>query len=209
MTEFRESSNYRNAELRGCHQYVLPEIKRLTADLKPHSRILDAGCGNGSLTREFARMGHTVTGIDLSRNGIEIARAQCPEGRFEVLAADRHMLEHLNEPPFDLVYSVEVIEHLYDPISFLEGCFLATRPGGMFLCSTPYHGYLKNLAISLTNGWDRHADPLDQGGHIKFFSEKTLTRALRMAGFVKPGFVRSGRTPLLGKSMIAAATRPA
>ncbi len=209
MTEFLESSTYRNAELRGCHQYVLPEIQRLCAGLKPRSRVLDAGCGNGSLTCEFARMGHTVTGIDLSRDGIQIARTHCPEGRFEVLAADRHMLEHLGEPPFDLVYSVEVIEHLYDPVSFVEGCFLATRPGGMFLCSTPYHGYLKNLAISVTNGWDRHADPLDPGGHIKFFSERTLAKALRMAGFAGLRFVHSGRIPLLGKSMIVAATRPA
>ena len=80
-------------------------------------------------------MGHRVTGVDLSRNGIEIARRDCPEGRFELLAADRDVLANLGEEPFDLVLSVEVIEHLYDPKGFLEGCYLATRRGGMFFAA--------------------------------------------------------------------------
>jgi 2-polyprenyl-3-methyl-5-hydroxy-6-metoxy-1,4-benzoquinol methylase len=208
MTEFKDSSTYRDSALRGCHVYVLPDMRRLCAGLKPHSRVLDIGCGNGSLTREFARMGHHVTGIDLSRSGIEFARKSCPEGRFELLPADNRVLENLNESPFDLVYSVEVIEHVYDPRNFLEGCFIATTPGGMFLCSTPFHGYVKNLAISLANGWDRHANPLDDGGHIKFFSKKTLRQAVLEAGFVNPNFVTSGRLPLLRKSMIVTAIKP-
>jgi 2-polyprenyl-3-methyl-5-hydroxy-6-metoxy-1,4-benzoquinol methylase len=208
MTEFKQSSFYRDSALRGCHAYVLPEIQRLCAGLEPHSRVLDGGCGNGSLAREFARMGHRVTGVDMSEDGIEIARRDCPDGRFELLAADRDMMANLGEEPFDLVYSVEVIEHLYDPKGFLEGCYLATRRGGMFLCTTPYHGYVKNLAISLTNGWDRHADPLDDGGHIKFFSQKTMRKAVLDAGFEQPEFFRVGRLPPLWKSMIVTARKP-
>ena len=207
MTEFKQSSFYRDSGLRGCHTYVLPEIQRLCAGLEPRSRVLDVGCGNGSLAREFARMGYRVTGVDMSQDGIEIARRSCPEGRFELLPADRDVLANLGEEPFDLVYSVEVIEHLYDPKAFLEGCFLATRRGGMFLCSTPYHGYVKNLAISLTNGWDRHADPLDDGGHIKFFSEMTMRKALLEAGFERPEFYFVGRLPMLWKSMIVTARK--
>lgn len=208
MTEFHESSTYRDGALRGCHQYVLPDIKRLCAHLKPGSRVLDIGCGNGSLAREFTRMGHRVTGVDLSVRGIELARTHSHESRFEVLPADRNVLENLGDEPFDLVYSVEVIEHLYNPKGFLEGCAAATRPGGMFLCTTPYHGYFKNLAISLANGWDRHADPLDDGGHIKFFSIGTLRSAVLEAGFEKLSFSASGRLPLLWKSMIVTAEKP-
>jgi len=208
MEIFNESSKYRDSKLRGCHQYVLPDMLKLCEGLKPHSRVLDVGCGNGSLSREFTSRGHHVTGLDLSVAGIEFARANCPGGRFELLAADKNILQNLNETPFDLVYSVEVIEHLYDPKDFLQGCWLATRAGGMFLCSTPYHGYLKNLAISLGDGWDRHADPLDDGGHIKFFSKKTLQKALLDVGFADFHFMYSGRLPLLSKSMIVRATKP-
>jgi len=172
---FLESSRYEKPGLRQCHRDILPILRDLTADLPPGSRILDVGCGNGSLALKFSERGHYVVGVDLAEAGIRIARESCPSGRFEVLSADIHLGEHLHEAPFDLVYSVEVIEHLYDPRSFMAACFNATKPGGRFICTTPYHGYLKNLAISLVNGWDKHADPLFDGGHIKLFSYKKLT----------------------------------
>jgi 2-polyprenyl-3-methyl-5-hydroxy-6-metoxy-1,4-benzoquinol methylase len=169
---------------------------------------LDIGCGNGSLAAQFAGLGHTVVGVDLSERGVRIARENCPGARFEVLAADTDVLDRLGEAPFDLVYSVEVIEHLYDPRSFMAGCFQATKAGGKFICSTPYHGYLKNLALSLLNTWDKHADPLLDGGHIKFFSYKKLTELMEGVGFERVKFRGSGRLPYLWKSMFASAKRP-
>jgi 2-polyprenyl-6-hydroxyphenyl methylase/3-demethylubiquinone-9 3-methyltransferase len=140
--------------------------------------------------------------------GVQIARQSCPQGRFEVLAADSAVLENLHEEPFDLVYSLEVIEHLYDPGSFLEGCFAALRSGGTFICSTPYHGYAKNMMLSLVDGWDKHASPLYGGGHIKFFSRKTLSYMVEKAGFFNLRFRGSGRLPYLWKSMLIAGTKP-
>jgi 2-polyprenyl-3-methyl-5-hydroxy-6-metoxy-1,4-benzoquinol methylase len=208
-TCFLESSKYTNADLRGAHGYLLPCILSLSADLPPGSRILDIGCGNGSLTRQFAERGHSVVGIDMAESGIRIARESCPSGRFEVLNADRHVLENLREEPFDLVYSAEVIEHLYDPRSFMAGSFVATRLAGRFICTTPYHGYLKNLAISLTNGWDHHADPLFDGGHIKLFSYAKLSALMAEAGFRNIEFRGTGRLPYLWKSMVVSGIRPA
>src|SRR5207244_287039 len=84
-------------------------------------------------------------------------------------------LERLGEEPFDSVVSAEVIEHLYTPRDFARGCFAALKPGGKFLCTTPYHGYLKNILICVLNQFDNHFNPLRDGGHIKFWSLKTLT----------------------------------
>lgn len=176
-------------------------------ELPPHSRILDVGCGNGSLAAQFFERGHSVVGIDLAEAGVHIARENCPAGRFEVLGADRNVLTYLGEEPFDLVYSAEVIEHLYDPRSFVQGCFAATKPNGRFLCTTPYHGYLKNLAISLADGWDKHADPLFDGGHIKLFSRKKLSALMMEAGFRSIEFRGSGRYPYLWKSMVLTGTK--
>ncbi len=209
MTAFKESSVYTHPGLRGCHAYVLPVLQSLCRKLEPHSRVLDVGCGNGALAKEFSKMGHQVVGIDMASKGVNIARDYCPEGRFEVLPADENLVPNLGESGFDLVYTIEVIEHIYDPTTFLQGCFSAIKPGGTFICSTPYHGYLKNLAISLANGWDSHADPLFDGGHIKFYSHKTLTQAVTQIGFVDASIYGSGRLPFLWKSMILVATRPA
>lgn len=106
-----------------------------------------------------------------------------PQARFEVLPADDQLLANLDEPPFDLVVSTEVVEHLYAPKAYARGCFEAARPGGRFICTTLYHGYLKNLALSLLNKWDAHANPLWDGGHIKLWSRRTISRLLAEAGF--------------------------
>jgi 2-polyprenyl-6-hydroxyphenyl methylase/3-demethylubiquinone-9 3-methyltransferase len=144
----------------------------------------------------------------MSETGIRLARQRCPNGRFEVLPADANLLANLGEEPFDLVYSLEVIEHLYDPLSFVAGCFSATRPGGEFVCSTPYHGYVKNLVISLVDGWDRHHVATEVGEHIKFFSRRTLSKLLEQAGFRDLDFRGGGRAPYLWKSMVMSGVRP-
>ena len=205
---FLESSKYSAAGLRDAHSYLLPSLLSLTSDLPPHSRVLDIGCGNGSLASEFAKRGHLVIGIDLAEAGVRIARKSCPAGRFEVLAADKNVLDQLGEEPFDLVYSAEVVEHLYNPRSFMTGCYAATKPKGRFVCTTPYHGYWKNLAISLAGKWDKHADPLFDGGHIKLWSQKTLSALIVEAGFEQIHFHGSGRYPYLWKSMVIDCTKP-
>src|ERR687898_947797 len=110
---------------------------------------------------------------------------------------------------FPIVISLEVIEHCFSIKAYLETMFRLIEPGGLGIVSTPFHGYWKNLALSLADKWDTHHDPLWEGGHIKFFSEKTLTRALENAGFTNIGFRRAGRIPVVAKSTIAVFRRPA
>jgi 2-polyprenyl-3-methyl-5-hydroxy-6-metoxy-1,4-benzoquinol methylase len=107
---------------------------------------------------------------------------------------------------FDLVISVEVIEHVYEPRTLLAQAREVLRPGGRFVITTPYHGYLKNLLIAGLGKSDAHYNPLWDGGHIKFWSRKTLSAALREAGFEDIRFYGAGRVPYFWKSMILTAT---
>ena len=75
-------------------------------------------------------------------------------------------------------------------------------PGGFLIVSTPYHGYAKNLALAVAGRWDRHHDVDRVGGHIKFWSQATLTRLLRDNGFEVLAFRGVGRVPYLWKSMV-------
>ena len=77
---------------------------------------------------------------------------------------------------------------------------------GEIIISTPYHGYLKNLAIALTNKMDHHFTTLWDGGHIKFWSKRSLTVLLNEFGFEVTQFSGSGRLPYLWKSMFVRAT---
>lgn len=174
--------------------------------------ICDLGCGNGYLARRLAARGFAVLGIDASPTYIEMANAGDSGGRASFMTAviDQDLAHRLIEshPPFDLVVSSDVIEHLYHPLDFLKAAHAILRPGGTAVIGTPYHGYWKNLAISLAGDWDRHHGAAWHGGHIKFFSPASLSEMLRDAGFKEPHFKYYGRVAGFWKNMIAVATRP-
>ncbi len=71
----------------------------------------------------------------------------------------------------------------------------------------PYRIINRNLALALAGKFDHHWSPLWDGGHIKFWSEKTLLELLEETGFSSVDFVRVGRIPPLAKSMIAIARK--
>lgn len=189
------------------HRHFMPKVLKVAEPLMPGTRVLDVGCGNGFTCGEFLRRDCKVVGIDLSEQGIEIARQNYPAGRFEVLGADEEILINLGEEPFDVVVSTEVVEHLYAPREWARGCFAALKPGGKFICTTPYHGYFKNLLISIRGGWDKHANPLWDGGHIKLWSRKTLAVLLEDAGLTNLRFAGVGRFPGFRMTMAVSSER--
>ncbi len=190
-------------------RYISRVVLPLLPPKETHPRVLDVGSGNGSFGKQMIDLGYEVVGVDPSQRGIEVARRAYPEGRWELGTARPGMIAELGIEPVDVVTSTEVIEHIYAPREWADGCFEALRPGGVFIVTTPYHGFLKNLAISLTNGWDNHFTVHWDGGHIKFWSRATLGNLLRETGFEVTGFAGAGRLPYLWKSMVLVAQKPA
>jgi len=198
-----------DANLTFAHAYIMPAVYRVLDELKPNNgrpRLFDLGCGNGAVTAELARRGWDVTGVDPSEEGIEKARTAYPRLRFEIGSAYDPLAEKYGQWP--VVLSLEVVEHLYDPAAYARCLYDLLEPGGRAVLSTPYHGFWKNLAISLVNGWDAHFTPLWPHGHIKFFSPRTLGELLNRAGLEMISVVRVGRIPPLAKSFIAVVRRP-
>ncbi len=130
----------------------------------PKGRVLDAGCGNGAFCGALVKQGcYEVVGTDLAESGVAIARRHYPGAEFHVLSVQDDLVSFFGSP-FDAVVSLEVIEHLYSPKQFVMGMFRAIRPGGTLIISTPYHGYLKNLALSITGKMDHHFTANWEGG---------------------------------------------
>ncbi len=198
------SYGWRDAAPTCAHGYLWPQLQRILQAAGART-VLDLGCGNGALSQVMLAAGFAVTGCDADAEGIAIAQRH-GRGRF-VLASVYDDPASLQLEPVDAVVSAEVIEHLYAPAALARFAHAVLRPGGRLIVTTPYHGYLKNLAMSLANGWDRHWHPSRAGGHIKFFSRASLTRLLEEAGFAVEAFHGAGRAPLLWKSMILVARR--
>ena len=103
-----------------------------------------------------------------------------------------------------MAIATEVVEHLFHPRELLRLAHNKLREGGLLVLSTPYHGWLKNVAISVLNKWDWHHTVFWDGGHIKFWSRATLGKLLEEEGFDVVGFHGCGRAPYLWASMVMA-----
>jgi 2-polyprenyl-3-methyl-5-hydroxy-6-metoxy-1,4-benzoquinol methylase len=198
------SYGWRSIEATPAHAYILPAVERLLPE--EAQTVLDVGCGNGYVAGRLAAMGYTVIGTDASEDGIAIAREAYPNVRFKVHSAYDDLRTVVED--VDVVVSSEVIEHLFRPKLLLDNIFEVSRPGGSLILTTPYHGYLKNLALSLNNSWDQHLEVEREGGHIKFFSERTLSRMLYDCGFENVTFHNAGRVRWVWKSMVCRAEKP-
>ena len=97
---------------------------------------LDIGCGAGLLCEPLARLGAAVTGVDAAAENVAAAATHAEGVGLDI----RYMageVASLDIGTFDLVTSVEVIEHVADKPSFLKDVAARLAPGGLLVMSTP------------------------------------------------------------------------
>lgn len=199
-------NNGASAQCGDEHRYLLPalatELKTLCVTSK---KVLDLGCGNGSVANWFAQQGFEVHGVDPSDTGIAQARRSFPDLDLRQGSAYDDLAGTFGT--FPLVVSLEVVEHVYAPRKYAACVHDLLSPGGYALISTPYHGYWKNLALAATGKMDCHFTALWDHGHIKFWSRKTITTLLHEARLEVLRIHRVGRVPALAKTMLIVARR--
>jgi len=200
MTEYKDYGFHTDQAAHTFNYLQAPLLSLLDKDR--NRCILDLGCGNGYLANYLLSIGYNAYGTDASAEGITIARQARPERFFIQDLSTGKLPAELQGISFDTILSTEVIEHLYDPAGFIEFCKQVLVKDGELILTTPYHGYLKNLVLSLCNKWDDHWSPGWLGGHIKFWSRATLSKLLADAGFAVIAFKGCGRIPYFWKSMI-------
>ena len=98
--------------------------------------VIDVGCGAGLLCEPLARMGAAVTGVDAAPENIEAAKAHAA---LSGVAIDYRAGEIAEQGlgQFDIVTSMEVIEHVTDPAAFIAELARHMKPDGLLLLSTP------------------------------------------------------------------------
>ncbi len=145
--------------------------------------LLDVGCGGGLLSEPLARMGAIVTGIDASEKNIGTARAHAARSDVEIdyRCSTAEDLMAAGET-FDIVLSLEVVEHVADVDLFLDSCTALVRDGGAMILATlnrtPKAFMFGIVGAEYVMRW------LPRGTHDwkKFVRPSELSRGLRRNG---------------------------
>ena len=145
--------------------------------------LLDVGCGGGLLSEPLARMGAIVTGIDASEKNIGTARAHAARSDVEIdyRCSTAEDLVAAGET-FDIVLSLEVVEHVADVDLFLDSCTALVRDGGAMILATlnrtPKAFMFGIVGAEYVMRW------LPRGTHDwkKFVRPSELSRGLRRNG---------------------------
>jgi 2-polyprenyl-6-hydroxyphenyl methylase/3-demethylubiquinone-9 3-methyltransferase len=146
-------------------------------------RAADVGCGGGLLSEPLARLGADVTAIDAGAETVAAAAAHARSVGLEIdyRQTTAEALAQAEET-FDVVVSMEVLEHVADPQLFLRACARLVRPGGVLLLAT-LNRTVKSYALAIV-GAEYVLRWLPQGTHHwdKFIRPAELARYLRRTG---------------------------
>lgn len=100
--------------------------------------VIDVGCGGGILTESLAKLGATVTGIDMGGEPLNVAKLHALESgltiNYEKITAEEKA-QQCSEM-FDMVTCMEMLEHVPDPASIINACANLVKPGGLVFFST-------------------------------------------------------------------------
>lgn len=145
---------------------------------KHTGRVLDIGCGVGTIDFYLAKLGRTVTGIDVSRNSISIAKRNA-----EYLKLNRKIvfkvLEFPNKLPrgkFDIIICSEVLEHLKDDKIAIKKIKTLLSAKGILIASSPSENS-PLYKLGLLNKFEKEV------GHLRRYSEESYRNLFENAGF--------------------------
>ncbi|EFG2885958.1 bifunctional 2-polyprenyl-6-hydroxyphenol methylase/3-demethylubiquinol 3-O-methyltransferase UbiG [Escherichia coli] len=148
-------------------------------------RILDIGCGGGLLCEPMTRLGASVVGVDPAERNIEVAKIHAAQSGLTIdyRATTAEALADAGER-FDVVLSMEVVEHVADVELFVARTAEMVKPGGLMFCAT-INRTLKALGLAIF-GAEYVLRWLPRGTHEyeKLVRPQELEDALTKAGLV-------------------------
>ena len=166
-------------------QTRLEEIAREFAPYRQTNRLLDIGCGAGSLLLAAQKNGWSAQGLDVSSNAVKHVR----QLGFEVFHGELQEAQFPAEH-FDVITAAEFLEHLPEPRLALAEIARLLRPGGLLWTTTPHARGLSGRVLGVK--WRCIWPP----EHLQLFSARGLKSLLVDVGFRDIRVHTTGGNPL-------------
>jgi len=159
------ASGYANADLEDYRIRIWSKKVFELLSIKPGMKVLDAGCGAGKWSIELAKRGAIVTGIDMSKEMIKLAKENAIEKGIHSISFYNQKIEHLDYwNYFDVVISVAVLQHITEDSKFsvaADQIIKAVKRGGHILTvdsaplkeATPLEMRLKHMKLRTKQEW--------------------------------------------------------
>ncbi len=140
--------------------------------IKAGNRLLDIGCGNGAFLLRARSAGWTVTGVDFDSRAVDTASSHGLDVRIGGIESMDSTVEQ-----FDVITLAHIIEHVHQPVNFLQKCFNLLKPNGFLWIETP------NIAAQGHKKFGAHWRGLEPPRHLVLFTLKSLCKTLKKIGF--------------------------
>jgi 2-polyprenyl-3-methyl-5-hydroxy-6-metoxy-1,4-benzoquinol methylase len=152
----------------------------LRAAMPSGVRVLDVGCGTGSVTLiANADKGNEVLCVEPDPDRAQVARSRGLR-TFNTLLDEAFLEAH---GPFDVIMFADVLEHLPNPASLVELAAQGLRPGGLILASVPNVAHWTVRANLLIGRFDYTETGIYDSTHLRWFTERSFRTFIQAHGF--------------------------
>ncbi|HAS6347707.1 TPA: bifunctional 2-polyprenyl-6-hydroxyphenol methylase/3-demethylubiquinol 3-O-methyltransferase UbiG [Vibrio vulnificus] len=161
-------------------------------------KVLDVGCGGGILAESMAKEGAVVTGLDMGKEPLEVARLHALETGTKLTYIQSTIEDHAaeNGQMYDVVTCMEMLEHVPDPLSVIRSCAALVKPGGHVFFST-LNRNIKSYLFAIV-GAEKLLKIVPEGthDHNKFIRPSELIKMIDQTDLCEQGITGLHYNPL-------------
>jgi 2-polyprenyl-6-hydroxyphenyl methylase/3-demethylubiquinone-9 3-methyltransferase len=176
-----------NGELKTLHQLNPLRLSYISEKVNLNQKfVIDVGCGGGILSESMAFSGARVTGIDLNKSVIDVAKLHQLESAatVEYLTTAVESIAIERQAQYDIVTCLEMLEHVPDPASIVKSCAQLVKPGGHLFFSTLNRNPKSYLFAILGAEYLLRLLPKNTHDYAKFIRPSELSTWARQAGLI-------------------------